>query len=818
MEQDKFVNLLIDKRYKVIRKINSGNVGSVYYAEDTSIQDVKAIKFIPKARIERNKNWKQEIIKVNQLAYQPGIVKFHKFDETIIDSEQYIYIIWDYIPGKSLRQLIENEEVTMQLLINVIETALKVFFACGQLGIQHGDFHSGNILIQDINELSFVPNAREVWITDFGYGTFSNEIPPMDDYKGLARIIQQSLEVIDVHSLEKEDRIKYIALKNEFPKYLLEENGVEEEYARNPRKLHEKMLQMFIEQPDLSGEEKNVGDYLAAELIGDRYDEWDALFVPKFLAVDDLLDRNICVLTGLRGCGKTMMFRRLSFDFQSKLGKSGIRGEDGFVGFYLNARTIAEAFPWLPDRKESDARKQVINFFHLRCIIEVLSWLKLYVKEEIDWAWLYQYFSTFYDTKLFITKTVEASVNSILECCNNELQRSKLDDRYENLGWHFTDYDCLEYFISIIQKNCPFAFGKSFYFFLDDYSTPLVTEATQHIINPIIFRRNSVVYFKISTESTESIEKVGLNGKILEDGADYKLIELGMVSLTQKVEDVSDIISAIFEKRIKRSYIFADYKLGLQNFLGNTQLSNNERASKIRENDRQILYYGIEDFCAIWSSDIRELIKIFAEMVSTQGESSLEMKKQKKFTEECQPIIDIKIQDRVLREAGGHFVDALPTAVNPSRRKEYRKEKKYGEHLYDIVMAIQEMVYYDLRNKDSKNQDKLPPKQARKIELTSANGKLSEEARDYYRGLIRYGVFVQDYRAKSVRGTVATRLYLRSLLIPYFRITFSKRDCITLDWEDFEKLLMMPNEFKIEYKKKNRRNKETIEGQMSFGV
>lgn len=405
-----------------------------------------------------------------------------------------------------------------------------------------------------------------------------------------------------------------------------------------------------------------------------------------------------------------------------------------------------------------------------------------------------------------------------MECCNNELQRSKLDDRYENLGWHFTDYDCLEYFISIIQKNCPFAFGKSFYFFLDDYSTPLVTEATQHIINPIIFRRNSVVYFKISTESTESIEKVGLNGKILEDGADYKLIELGMVSLTQKVEDVSDIISAIFEKRIKRSYIFADFKLGLQNFLGNTQLSNNERANKIRENDRQTLYYGIEDFCAIWSSDIRELIKIFAEMVSTQGESSLEMKKQKKFTEECQPIIDIKIQDRVLREAGGHFVDALPTAVNPSRRKEYRKEKKYGEHLYDIVMAIQEMVYYDLRNKDSKNQDKTPPKQARKIELTSANGKLSEEARDYYRGLIRYGVFVQDYRAKSVRGTVATRLYLRSLLIPYFRITFSKRDCITLDWEDFEKLLMMPNEFKIEYKKKNRRNKETIEGQMSFGV
>lgn len=820
MEQDKFIGLTIDDRYQVVRKINSGNVGSVYYAECKEIRDVKAIKFIPMQRIEQNKNWTQEIIKVNQLAHQMGVVKFHKYDEISIGGEKYIYMIWDYIPGKSLRQLIENREITMQLLINVIERALAVFYACGRLKMQHGDFHSGNILIQDINELSFVPNVREVWITDFGYGTFSNEVPPMDDYKGLARIIQQALEVIDVHSLEKEDRVKYVALKNEFPKYLLEENGVEEEYAHNPRKLYEKMLQLFAGQPDTVGAEKSVGDYLAAELIGERYDEWEALFVPKFLAVDELLDRNICVLTGLRGCGKTMMFRRLSFDFQSRLGKSGIRGEDGFVGFYLNARTIAEAFPWLPDKKEKEARKQVINFFHLKCIIEVLTWLNLQVKKgvQLDWNWLYQYFSLFYDSTLFVTKSVEASINSILECCNKELQRSKLDDCYGEDGWHFTDYDCLEQFMGIIQKNCPFVFGKSFYFFLDDYSTPLVTEATQHIINPVVFRRNSIVYFKISTESTESIEKIGLNNKILEEGADYKLIELGMVSLTQKDEDVKDIINAIFEKRIKRSHAFSGFELNLADFLGEEHLTNNARAELIRENDKQNLYYGVGDFCAIWSSDIRELIKIFAEMVSKQGEASIEEKREKEFGKECHPIIDRRTQDQVLREAGGRFIDALPTAVNPARRKESKKKKTYGEHLFDIVMAVQEMAYFDLQSKNSKNQGKTPPKQARKIELTSANGELSEEAREYYRGLIRYGVFVQDYRAKSVRGTVATRLYIRSLLIPYCRITFSKRDCITLEWEEFEKLLINPNEFKVEYRRKGKQGRMTMEGQISLNL
>lgn len=218
MTEDVFIGKMVDDRYRIEKKIDSGSVGTVYYAIDDTLQDVKAIKFIEKSRAESIKDWEQEIIKVIHLASVHGVVKFHKYGSISCGDKDYIYIIWDYIKGKSLRKLIENKEITIQLLINVIERALEIFYACGVLDIQHGDFHAGNILIQDVNELSFVPNAREVWVTDFGYGTFSNETPPMDDYKGLSRIIQQAIEVIDVHSLEREDRIKYVALKTEFPK------------------------------------------------------------------------------------------------------------------------------------------------------------------------------------------------------------------------------------------------------------------------------------------------------------------------------------------------------------------------------------------------------------------------------------------------------------------------------------------------------------------------------------------------------------------------------------------------------------------------
>ena len=94
---------------------------------------------------------------------------------------------------------------------------------------------------------------------------------------------------------------------------------------------------------------KEPGDYLWAEAIGNSAEEWKALFVPEFLAAQELLSKNITVLTGARGCGKTMAFRRLTVFMDKVIGQpSGVRGADTFVGFYLNCRDLVEAFPWLP--------------------------------------------------------------------------------------------------------------------------------------------------------------------------------------------------------------------------------------------------------------------------------------------------------------------------------------------------------------------------------------------------------------------------------------------------------------------------------------
>lgn len=825
VRDDVFIGKIVDG-YTVEKAIKSGNVGSVYLARNIDLDDVRAVKFISKEKVDAKPSWEQEIRKVVQLRQTEGVVHYHRHGFIDVGEEKYLYIMWDYIDSSSLAEMIEKSEITLQLLINVIDRALNVFYACSQLGIQHADFHAGNILIQKPDRLSMNSDIRKVWITDFGYGTFSNEIPPMDDYKGLARIVQQAIEKIDFHKLEKEERYRYKALRDEFPKYLHEENLTEGDFVRNPKKLLEIMYGLFEARTTTSTYTKAVGDYLSTELIGERYDEWESLFVPKFLASNELLDRNICVLTGLRGCGKTMMFRRLSEPLVSKLGKAGIRGEESFIGFYLNARNIAEAFPWLPTKKENDARKQVLNYFHLRWTVEVLEWMKSEcVKNNItDITWLVEFFRKYLDAISFTSTSVSGILNELISICHTKINESKLEDKYlEDIKWNFSEYDYLETFLTTVSNHCFFARGKAFYLFLDDYSTPMVTETTQLILNPIVFRRSPLAFFKVSTESVESFSRYGLNRKVLEEGADYKLIELGIESLNKKDEEIAEIISAIFAKRIERNSYFRGKGLDLQDILGKTDITFVRMAEMIKENDKQTVYYGFENFCNIWSSDIRELIKIFSEMVAQEGDASLSQKEKTGF-QSCEYIIEKKVQDHVFREAGGRFLHLLAVATNPAGAKALTDGQEqtnvYGAHLYDIVTAFQEMSYNSLKYKTSKNQGTRPPKQARKIELVTANGNLSEQAREYYRGLIRYGVFIQDYRAKSVRGTAATRLYIRSLLIPYCRITFSKRDCISLDWDDFNNLLLKPNEFKEEFIKKiknddNENTKENPE-QLSF--
>jgi serine/threonine protein kinase len=790
---DPFLDQIV-QGYKVEAFIGEGAIGKVYYAYNREVNDDRAIKFIPMKRLKDG--WKNEITKANKLKSAENVVKYHAYEEMKIESNDYLCVMWDYIENDCLKTLIDTKKLSINLLVDIIVCCLSVKHACMAVNIVHADWHSGNILIQKGSDININPTFRKIWITDFSYITQHSQKEYLDDFVGINRIIQDSLRSINYNSLDGEGKRIHTFLKEEFSKYLLEQDPTQGIYVRKPKEL----LNLFNMRIKNINDTKSysvhsVGDYLAAEHLGDYYDEWKALFVPKSLAIGEIVSRNINVLTGLRGCGKTMLFRRLSSYFNCKLGNSNIPGSDGFYGFYLNARNIAEAFPWLPDDKINEAHKQVINHFNLSWCLEILNWLKEFnMSEKCDLTFLNSYFSQYYH-EYFSSGNNEQNIIYLREFIGKAIINNRLGSHFKESDWPVASYDFLESFVKNIKINIPKLQNKPFYFFLDDYSDPIVKRSIQLILNPILFRRSADVIFKISTESVESFFPVGLNGKVLEETADYTLIDCGTIALRNNNAN-KDILFSILQPRIDRHHLLKDRNINLDKLLGETSL-NNEDLAKAISDGKDPRYKGTSVFCNMWSSDVREMIKLLAEMINSE--------KKEQISKNVSPIISDNVQHSVYMEIGGQFINLLNAATSPeSRNYDIDKEHIYGQHLVEIVKSFQEIASHEMKTKTSKNQQHIPIKKARKIEITNAdNEDLPDDVRPYYRGLIRYGIFIRDNKGKSVRGRVAPRLYLRGSLIPFFKITFSKRDSISMSWDNFITFLREPSAFAKRWKENN---------------
>lgn len=132
----------------------------------------------------------------------------------------------------------------------------------------------------------------------------------------------------------------------------------------------------------------------------------------------------------------------------------------------------------------------------------------------------------------------------------------------------------------------------------------------------------------------------------------------------------------------------------------------------------------------------------------------------------------------------------------------------YGRHLKEIVDAFVEISRFELTTGPLvSNQGRQNPKQAFRLEIIDKFD-LPNEVLQYYEGLIRWHIFLQDWRGKSVRGMMTPRLYLNRILIPYCKLTFSTHDNIQLTNMEFVELLKEPKKFLEYWKNKKRSSKK----------
>ena len=394
------------QNYEIIEYITSGAVGHMFRCKNNEFGDERAVKFIPKDKLKLG--WENEIKKAIVLHKQENVVNYFTHNYINIGADNFLYIMWEYIENDTLKSMIERKTITITLLKDIIITVLHVFHACNATGVIHADLHAGNILIGKNENIDIDNTYRKIWITDFSRITKESNIEHIDDYIGLINIIKDSINTINIHELDSEDKYLHSIIKNEFIRDLRETDITISGRARIPSALLEYFNHLIIRVESKENKySPELSDYLAAEHLGENFKEWKILFVPKFIAIKELLEKNITILTGLRGCGKTMLFKRLSSYFNLRMGgPAELNGSDEFYGFYLNARDIAETFPWLPDDKESEAASQLIHNFNLKWTLEILIWIKELLKNKVyDLVFLNSFFIKYFPNYYFSNTT-----------------------------------------------------------------------------------------------------------------------------------------------------------------------------------------------------------------------------------------------------------------------------------------------------------------------------------------------------------------------------------------------------------------------------
>jgi serine/threonine protein kinase len=143
--------------YRILDKLGEGGMGIVYKAHDTTLDRVVALKFLPRyltSDATEKERFFHEARAASALSH-PNITTIYEIREF----ENQLYLAMEYIEGKTLKKLVEEETPSIKKVLEIAIQVCDGLAAAAEKGVIHRDIKSDNIMV--------TPKGQ-VKITDFG--------------------------------------------------------------------------------------------------------------------------------------------------------------------------------------------------------------------------------------------------------------------------------------------------------------------------------------------------------------------------------------------------------------------------------------------------------------------------------------------------------------------------------------------------------------------------------------------------------------------------------------------------------------------------
>lgn len=738
---------------------------------------------------------------------------------------KFVCFIEELIDGTTLDNYVKDNEISPSFIKNYTIGMCNALNILRDLDFRHDDLHCKNVMIAPPKK-GELRDEYVLKIIDMG-SLKSYDDPLTKDKDDHGNFIDHLVFLFNSMCFSSINKRRPLCLnQRRYRKEIIPLiNSMLEEDRQialfDPSEIETKFEHAFVRSEHRDNELESTlddpFDYISAEHIAS-----DKLLIDLFAEscpwVKEVTSPNPLLLTGPRGCGKSMLFRRVSLKALHYKTEDDIR-KSRIIGFYISCSAdIANRIGRIVSvPKAVRFKNEIIHYFNLLLTLEIVQALFIVsnrfdreslfgfgkIQEKELHSFLLNKLKIINDRKLRLQGVTPLEhISEIIEfemsyCCEQILQGRNLE---ASLPISF-----LTDLTKFLKNEIGYFKDRTVTFLLDDFSIHRISEPVQAVLKPLIWERQSTHIFKLSSETFGServIEADSESSATADLTREYREIDCGRFYIDLSDRELqSDLIR--FTKEL------LDHRLELAGYSGSSDIiigpSTYEKSTLGKElrflKDNHNQYHGLETIAEICSGDISALLEVFR-IIFNRG----------KVNKETISIVPKELQHKAICSVSKKFLELIKS-FHP-----------YGEDMDRIVKSFGTLCRKILVDGKIMSDGRLC--ETTRIEVDQIPDKPDEDWTNEQKGimkeLIRRAVFIEMEASRGRRTLGPTfRWQLRRIYCSAFGASLRKSIAVKWNTSDLKYFITNPedkckNEFQTRWREGMPKEAKKETGQTYF--